>query len=134
MEKIFSGQNVLPLQETPRIQKLGVYLKKLRRELGLSLRDVSAHCDLSPGYISKIENGAIKKTIGIESLVSLANMYEIPVEVILAEAEFTAKSSQDLPPLGMYLKIKYKFSPQAIRDIEIAKEIIERKYRKKKEV
>ena len=129
MEKNSSSQNILPLRETPRIQKLGAYLKKLRHELGLSLRDVSAHTDLSPGYISKIENGAIKKTIGIESLVSLANMYEIPVEVILAEATFTAKSSQDLPPLSMYLKIKYKFPPQAIRDLEIAKEIIERKYK-----
>jgi transcriptional regulator with XRE-family HTH domain len=129
MEKTSLNQNTLPLRETPRIQKLGAYLKKLRLELGLSLRDVAGQTDLSPGYISKIENGAIKKTIGIESLVSLANMYEIPVEVILAEAQFTAKTSYDLPPLSMYLKIKYKFPPQAIRDLEIAKEIVERKYK-----
>lgn len=131
MEKNVSQQRTLPLREIPRIQKLGSYLKKLRLELGLSLRDVALHTDLSPGYISKIENGVIKKTIGVEPLVSLANMYEIPIEVILAEAEFTPKSSQDLPSLGMYLKIKYKFPPQAIRDLEIAKEIIEHKYKSK---
>ena len=123
-------QNTLPLRESSRIQKLGAYLRKLRRELGLSLRDVASQTNLSPGYISKIENGIIKKTIGIEALVTLSSAYEIPLEVILKESHFVENTEhEDLPSLSIYLKIKYKFSPQAIRDLEIAKEIVERKYR-----
>lgn len=122
-------QDALPLKESSEIQKLGAYLKKLRQELGLSLRDVAAQGDLSPGYVSKIENGVVKKTIGVETLVTLSQIYQMPVEIILAEAGFNKhNNSEDLPSFAMYLKIKYRLSPQAVRDLEIAKEVVERKY------
>lgn len=122
-------QRSLPFKDiSSPLRDLGKYLKKLRAELGLSLRDVASRCKLTPGYISKIENGLIIKTIGIETLVNLSKAYDIPPEVILQESGFFEKIHDDLPSFKLYLKIKYGFNAQAIRDLEIAKEIVEKKY------
>lgn len=113
-----------------KMQKLGRYLKNLREELGLSMRGVAKKGNLTPGYISKIEAGNVFKSINADALVNFSRAYEIPVIAILEEAGFLEKSKDDLPNLAAYLKIKYKLPYRAVRDMEIAKEIIEKKYKK----
>lgn len=112
-----------------KIKSLGKYLRTLREELNLSMRDVAKQTDLTPGYISKIEAGNTFKSINIDSLIAFSKVYKIPVTALLEEAGFLDKED-DLPQLSTYLKVKYNLSPQAIRDIEIFKEFIENKYKK----
>lgn len=113
-----------------KMKELGRYLKKLRDELGLSMHEVARRSSLTPGYISKIESGNALKSITVQSLVAFSKAYEIPAIAILEEAGFLRKSNGDLPNFATYLKMKYKLSYQAIRDMEIAKEIVEKKYKK----
>lgn len=115
------------------ITRLGKYLGQLRKEQGLSIRHVASECDIAPSYLSKIESGKAFKTIGLGTLVKLSKFYDIPVSAMLKEAGFIeAHEHEDyLPELAQYLRNKYQLSPQAIRDMEMAKAIVDKKYRRK---
>ncbi len=110
------------------ITKLGKYLKQLRDEQKLSIRSVAKKCGISPSYLAKIEIGDTFKTISIETLVKLSKFYGIPVSSMLKEASFIDSHESDLPELSQYLRAKYQFSPSAIRDMAMAKEIVDKKY------
>jgi len=111
---------------SPEIVKLGGYLKKLRNEMGLSIHDVAKTSRLTAGYISRLENGQFK-TITAESLVKFSGAYNIPIDLMLERAGLTEKQD-DLPGLSTYLKLKYDAPFPAIQEMEIAWEIIEKKY------
>ena len=112
------------------ITKLGKYLKQLRDEQDHSIRHVARQCKMAPSYLAKIETGDTYKTIGVKSLVKLSKFYGIPVSAMLKEAGFIDNHEDDLPELAQYLRAKYRLSPQAIRDMEMAKEIVDKKYKK----
>jgi len=111
------------------ITELGKYLKQLREEQGLSIRSVAKSCDFAPSYLSKIEIGNTFKTIGVETVVKLSKFYGIPVCALLQEAKFVDYHDDGLPELASYLRSKYQLSPQAIHDMEIVKEIVDKKYK-----
>jgi len=113
------------------ITKLGKYFKQLREEQEFSIRHVARQCKMSPSYLAKIEAGDTYKTIGIESLVKLSKFYGIPVSSMLKEADFIDSYENSLPELAQYLRAKYQLSPQAIRDMAMAKEIVDKKYLRK---
>lgn len=118
------------IDDTKCIDCLGRYLKKIRKDSGYSIRHVARNTSISPSYLSKIESGKFFKTIGIDTLVSLSNFYGIPPASLLEEAGFTKKQSDFLPDFPQYLRSKFKLSPQAIRDLVFAKELVEKKYPK----
>jgi len=123
----------------PRIKKhisyemtrLGKYFKQLREEQELSIRHVAKQCKIAPSYLAKIEAGYTFKTIGIETLIKLSKFYGIPTSAMLKEAGFIDDNEDNLPGFNQYLRAKYQLSPQAIRDMKMAKEIVDKKYPKK---
>lgn len=112
------------------IAKLGKYLKQLRKEQVLSIRQVAGQCKIAPSHLSKIEAGSACKTIGVATLVKFSKFYGIPVSAMLKEAGFIDSYESDLPELAQYLRAKYQLCPQAIRDMTMAKEIVDKKYSK----
>lgn len=58
--------------------KLGAYLKEVRNNRGLSLRDVASQIDISASYINRIEKGE-RKQISTSMLAKLSDYYKIPV-------------------------------------------------------
>jgi transcriptional regulator with XRE-family HTH domain len=110
------------------ITKLGQYLKQLRKEQEFSVRHVARECKIAPSYLAKIEAGDTFKTIGVETLVKLSKFYGIPASAMLKEAGFIDSHEDDFPELAQYLRAKYQLSPSAIRDMEMAKEIVDKKY------
>lgn len=110
------------------IANLGKFLKKIRNDNGFSIRYVAKKNNISASYLSKIENGNFFQTIGISTLVSLSGFYGISISLILEEAGFTKRQTDFLPDFPQYLRNKYKMPPQAIHDLELAKEIVEKKY------
>ena len=115
------------------ITKLGKYLRGLREEQGLSFRAVAKSCSIAPSHLAKIEAGDTLKTISIATLVKFSKFYGIPVSSILKEAGFIDSYESDLPELAQYLRLKYQLSPQAIRDMTMAKEIVDKKYQGERE-
>jgi len=110
------------------MKKLGAYLKQLRKEADLSIRDVTRECGIAPSYLSKIEKGDSFFTLSFHTLLKLSKFYKIPIGAFLKEAGLVDSDEYDLPDLPQYLRAKYQLSPQAIRDMEMAKEIVEKKY------
>jgi len=128
MKKAAKIQNNAYAKVQPQMAILGNYLKSLRQELGLSLRKAALLADISAAHLCKIEQGTTFQSIGIEILINLSNTYRIPLDSILQEAGLIEKTGNQLPLLPHYLRSKYNLSPQAIRDMEIAKEVVDKKY------
>ncbi len=110
------------------MKKLGLYLKRLRGEADLSIRGVAQECGIASSYLHKIEKGDSFSTIGVHTLLKLSKFYNIPIGALLKEAGLVDSDEYELPDLPQYLRAKYHLSPQAMRDMEMAKEIVDRKY------
>ena len=112
------------------MKRLGTYLKRLRGEAGLSIRETAQKSNVAPSYLCKIESGDTFSTITVQTLIKLSKTYDIPPIAILKEIGLISSDEYDLPNLPQYLRAKYHLSPLAIRDMEMAKEIVEKKYQK----
>jgi len=110
------------------MEKLGTYLKALREEAGFSLREAAEKSEVAPSYLSKIEAGDTFSTITVQNLIKLSKTYNIPPIAILKEIGLIGSDEYDLPDFPQYLRAKYNLPSQAIRDMEMAKEIVEKKY------
>ena len=110
------------------MKKLGEYLKTLREEVGFSIREAAQKSEIAPSYLSKIEAGDTFSTITVQTLIKFSKTYDVPPIAILKEAGLIDSDEYDLPDFPQYLRAKYHLSPQAIRDLEFAKEIVEKKY------
>jgi len=115
------------------MKKLGEYLKTLREEDGFSIREAAQKSELAPSYLSKLEAGDTFSTITVQTLIKLSKTYDVPPIAILKEAGLIDSDEYDLPDFPQYLRAKYKLPPQAIRDMEFAKEIVDKKYERERE-
>ena len=70
--------------------EFGIYLKKLREDRKLTLRDVEEKAKISNAYLSQVEQG--KKGIPtIKILSRLAEAYGVPVTDMMDKAEKSSK-------------------------------------------
>lgn len=68
-------------KDTKRLKKFGAHLKKLREKKGLSIRELSARCDVDYGKISKLENN--KANLNLTTLIELAEGLEMHPKALL---------------------------------------------------
>ena len=66
-------------------EDFGEYIRSLRQEHGLSLRDVGAKASISSSYLAQIEHGR-RRPPGPELLKRLAPVYDVPVRDLLKAA------------------------------------------------
>jgi len=69
------------------MENFGEYLRRLRLEQRLSLRDVEEKADVSNSYIALIEKG-LRKPPGADVLKRLATVYNVPVKDLLKAAGY----------------------------------------------
>lgn len=84
-------------------KKLSSRIREMRKELGLSQREVAEHMDLKRSTISQIENGDRK--VSAEELVGFAKLFNVSpnnllglekgVKVILEEGEYEYKEEEE---------------------------------------
>lgn len=111
----------------PAMVRLGKTLLAMRKEKGFSVREASRICGITPSYLSKIERGVFFHAISIQTLIGLARTYSLPLVFLLQTAGFI-ENETSLPDLPQYLRLKFSLSPQGIRDMEMAKDIVDKKY------
>ncbi len=109
------------------MQLLGQHLRSLRNDMGLSIHEVARRTGLSPSFISKIETNAFQ-SITVHALLSLTETYRVPPQVVLEQAGLLEASADGLPDLTLYLKAKYHAPHQATQDMDLAWEIVKKKY------
>lgn len=76
-------------------EDFGEYIKSLRREHGLSLRDVGAKASISSSYLAQIEHGR-RRPPGPELLKRLAPVYDVPVRDLLKAAGYLKEAGPNL--------------------------------------
>jgi transcriptional regulator with XRE-family HTH domain len=65
--------------------EIGTEVRKLRKELDLTVAELGAGANISTGMLSKIENGSISPSLG--TLNSLANALNVPISRLFSERE-----------------------------------------------
>jgi len=73
--------------------EFGIYLKKLREDRKLTLRDVEEKAKISNAYLSQVEQGK-KGVPTIKILSRLAEAYGVPVAGIMDNAEKASKNEK----------------------------------------
>lgn len=86
----------------------GEYLRSLREEQRLSLRDVAAKTGVSISYITQIEHGK-RKAPGPEVLKRLALSYNVPVRDLLKAAGYLDDIKEVKPVLSDEEEVEMAF-------------------------
>lgn len=73
--------NLMNERDRKRLKKFASHLTKLRKGKGLSLRELSARCDVDYGKISKLENN--KANLTLTTLIELAEGLEVHPKTLL---------------------------------------------------
>ena len=76
--------------------KIGEVLKKLRLLYSVSAKDLAHDIDISPSYLSEIENS--KKTPSLELLNKYSQIFEIKVSTIMLMAEDYSENKRKSKP------------------------------------
>ena len=63
------------------VKVVGENIRRLRKERGLSQEELSEDSNITPGYLSDIENN--KKSVSLETLVSIANALQVSPSELL---------------------------------------------------
>lgn len=110
------------------MQALGQYMRSMRNDFGLSIHEIARRTGMSPSFVSKLENGMTFQTVTVQTLAAFARAYRVPVQLMLERAGFVEENPDGLPGLSAYLKAKYRTPHQAVQDMELAWEIVRKKY------
>ncbi|GAB6845998.1 XRE family transcriptional regulator [Methylorubrum rhodinum] len=86
-----TASNAPVAEERPLEKALGHQVRVLRRERDLSVADLGAAAGISPGMISKIENGAISPSLASINAIALA--LNVPITALFAAFEETRDCS-----------------------------------------
>ena len=60
-----------------KVNSPGLFLKKYRKELKLTLKDVADVCGITVGYLSRIENGSSLPSLALLNKLSVAYHFEV---------------------------------------------------------
>lgn len=77
------------------MEEFGSYLKRLRNEHGLSLRDVEAKAGVSSSYMAQIEHGR-RRPPGPDILKRVAPVYDVPLRDLLKAAGYLEEAGGGL--------------------------------------
>lgn len=85
---------------------LGKNIRILRQAKGLKAKDIADRADLTPAYVSRVENGRVK--VSVDVLLKIARAMSIPVaaffkddeiiEELIKHIELTKKFFQPFEP------------------------------------
>jgi len=73
----------------------GAYLRRLRQEQKLTLREVEEMAGVSNSYLTLIERG-LRKPPGADVLKKLAPVYNVPVRDLLRAAGYLAEENREI--------------------------------------
>ena len=80
-----AGSGAPPINERTLEQSIGLQVRHHRKAAGLTVAELAEASDISPGMLSKIENGQISPSLN--SLQTLAASLNIPIPVLFAAFE-----------------------------------------------
>jgi transcriptional regulator with XRE-family HTH domain len=94
-------------------RKFALYLTRLRKQQGLSIRGLAAKAGLDDGALTRLEHGKVHMPRPV-TLKVLAIALEVPLADMLTMAGYVIPV--ELPSLGPYLHAKYGYLPEEAID------------------
>ena len=85
VEPLATGSSAPKLVERTLEQSIGIQVRHHRKHAGLTVAELATAADISPGMLSKIENGQISPSLG--TLQTLASALNIPITLLFASYE-----------------------------------------------
>lgn len=82
-------------------------IRRLRKERGLTLKELAAHCNCSPGYLSRIETGAVNPSVA--TLMAIAEDLGVTLDDLFHSEHSTRKAI----PCVMHSDDRKTLSPKA---------------------
>lgn len=90
--------------------QFGEYLRKVRQERKLGIRELARRADVDAGGLTRLEQG--KTSPHPETLKALAEALDIPLADLFARAGYVTAS--DLPSMSTYLHLCYGELPEKV--------------------
>lgn len=87
-----------------RIHHLGEYIKHLRVQRDMTIREVATKADLDSGALTRLEHGQVTHPRP-DTLCALALTLKVPLADMFAQAGYTLPD--ELPGVESYLRTKY---------------------------
>ena len=75
------------------MSSIGKIIKKRRKELNLSLKDIAKKLNVSESLISRYENEEIKN-MGIDKLIPLSEILQVDIKELLNDINFSRKKKK----------------------------------------
>ncbi len=99
--------------------KLHAVVKALREEHGLTQEQLAEKSGLTRGYISRMEAGDYREdSPSIRTLQKIAEGLSVPLELILNKAGITKEDYINSAETHIYLRAKYDFNTEQIKEVE----------------
>lgn len=105
---------------------LGVYLRRLRAERQLGLRQAARVADVDPTWLKRLESG-VYVTPHTRSIAKVAKGYDVAVEELYIVAGLS--DGRGLPQFAPYLRAKYDLPDEAIAMLESQFELLNEQYK-----
>jgi transcriptional regulator with XRE-family HTH domain len=96
-------------------ETLAEALIRLRRDTGLSLRQLEIQTGVDRSILSRLESGA-KRQPDPTTLTRLAGTLGVPASELFTLAGYTTSEAEALPAIRPYLRSKYGHLPKAKQD------------------
>jgi len=107
--------------------ELGMYVRRLREERGLSVRALAAKADVDSTWLSRLEHGAYHSP-DPHLLKQLAWALDVTVADMYTAAGYPA--TPELPTLQPYLRAKYALPEEAAAEVQAYFDFINARYTK----
>jgi transcriptional regulator with XRE-family HTH domain len=108
--------------------KIGRYTKYQREKRGFSLNYFAKITGLTTSFFLRLEKGEYA-SISISAIEKIARGFDMTIGDFLHKCQII-ESSHTLPPLEYYLKEKYQFPDDAIKDFKLLVRLLRVKYKK----
>ncbi|MBP1042541.1 helix-turn-helix transcriptional regulator [Vagococcus sp. BWB3-3] len=108
------------------MENIGELVKKLRKEHGYTLKDLSQKLNLSVGFLSQFERGVT--TIAVEHLVKIATLFNVPINHFFTQSpapEETIVRSYDQKVMRIINDTVYKSLSPHPQDKQMMPKLIE---------
>lgn len=98
------------MKHEPATQQFGAYLRQLRKDRKLGVRELAREAGINDGNLTRIENGT--RIPQPQTLKALALALDLPLSDLFAMANYLLP--HDLPSMVPYLHARYGHLPDAV--------------------
>lgn len=110
-------------------RKIGQYVKYQREKNQHSLTEVAQNADLDPSFLLRLEKGKYND-IKFSAIIKLAKSFQMTTGDFILKCRLIEKINEPQQlSLDYFLKEKYQLPAQAIDQIQLFIEFIQKKYR-----